>query len=673
MTDFFAGISIVAFVVAMWLWVKAWRPRGMAEAWLVGALCISVMIVSAGFVLSATHCLARVEGWEVAAVVWCLAALSCVLPQPAVRATLWQNPLPALRAMETRVRGVNYRDYRVWLLLACGTTAFMSIIVNYLLVLVCLPGTPDTHQYHLARIGHYLQQGSLAYYPAGYWAQVIYPKVATVLQLYAYLAGGKLIAMTQFPQFVAYVTCGVVVYLCCRLLAYPRILALLSAAVFSLLTICIAEACTAQNDLLLAAFAGMALAFLLLWHERGEHKHLAACVIALALLAGVKSTAVLVLPSLLIVAVWVWQTRRARARQDTRQAIAVVLGAGVLAVSLLLLPAGYWENYTRYGDPLGPRNVRAEYTNEGQNTGETLRMGGVNALRYLTEMVSLDGLHPLPGVKVAEHRLAAWQQTVFSRLGVALDAPFGARKQFLFHYDRPTQANENSSGWGLFGLLLVWPAVLVALCLPGPSRWFALATVIMAALLCVLIPYDQFHGRFTIPAALFAGPVVAMLYARVSSSWGKVLLSIVTLAGCAAGCTSILFHDDSPLLPYHYEGRLMPSVFTMSVSELLTREAPSGLVANYELLVPENAVVATDSVHKLPEYLFFGEKFTRTVIPLRPFDGPRRPLSAAAQYLIFDVTSPYATPKGIALTTADYPLGILYLRPLKVTPANRSR
>ncbi len=91
--------------------------------------------------------------------------------------------------------------------------------------------------------------------------------------------------------------------------------------------------------------------------------------------------------------------------------------------------------------------------------------------------------------------------------------------------------------------------------------------------------------------------------------------------------------------------------------------------------MPDGAVVATDTGFRC-EYLLFGDRLSRYIIPLRSFTGERYALPHAAQYLLYSPDSKYARRGDIELCTQLYlkqnnrlvPLkeyGPLYVRKLK--------
>jgi len=665
MSMLWGGLSLLALLAAAGLFARLLRPRGVVEGGLAFALVLSVLIVLPGYLLSALTRLADLRGWA-------LADGGLLLVAVALTARLrgWRGGwgTATLRAIERRMRGADRRSFCVRLLWLLGATLALTALVNFAEILLLEPGTPDVHQYHLARVAYYLQQGSLRYFPATFWAQVLHPKVATLLLCYTYLASGSLAPLTQLVQFLAYFACLLTGYGLCRLLGYGRQVSLVAALCFALLTICLVEAATAQNDLLLAAYAGIACYFLLAYRQWGGGTSLVLAAVAVALGAGVKATFFLVLPSLLCIALPLLRARRFPTPPLSAKHALLLTAALLLAIAIITVPSGYGENFRRFGHPFGPKALRAELSTEGGSPRVLATNGLRNLARCVVDFLTLDGYYPLPGAPAVQGALTGVARGACTALGLRLDSPPGVRPGFPFSYHKSLIADETLSGWGVLGFLLLWPAVwLVALGgVRAPLvRPFAWAAVLHPLVLSLLVPYDPFHGRFFIVTALVALPAVAACLAAWRGRLARAYLGTVAVLGCLGALTAVTFRLGTPLLTYSYAGVTYPSAFTLTREQQLMRECPKTRLAFIlEEVLPERAVVAVDTQHALPEYCFFGDRFTRRIIPLRPFTGPRHPLPPEAQYLIYDATSPYATPGGILLTAEDYPLGVTYIRKL---------
>ncbi|MCL5995859.1 MAG: glycosyltransferase family 39 protein, partial [Chloroflexi bacterium] len=326
-------LSVAANVLSAMIIVRALAPVGPVDALLEASVAFAGHILIAGFALSALNLLNRVEAWAVAALVLLLvsAALAALLRR--------------LRPLAERERTRGWAGFvrilgAVWAQLRCGYahlsaaerrliapllfTVAVLAAVSFDLVRNTAPHNWDSMTYHLARMAYYLQYGNLNYFDANYWAQVTQPKNSTVLVLYTYLVSGRNENLTQLVQFIAYGVAILAIYGICRRLGRDRFSSLFAALVFALLTECLMEAITTQNDMLLTAFTGIAVYGLLAFRERRMRRYLVLSGISVGICIGIKSSALLIGPSLAVLAVYaLWP--RGSLRQVTGDASTLVL------------------------------------------------------------------------------------------------------------------------------------------------------------------------------------------------------------------------------------------------------------------------------------------------------------------------------------------------------------
>ena len=396
-------------------------------------------------------------------------------------------------------------------------------------------------------------------------------------------------------------------------------------------------------------------------------KYLWLAGVAFALALGVKATMLLVLPSLLLVAIFALRARAGEPAAIRWQRLGVGALGCCLALAVITLPAGYAENLLRFGNPLGPKSVREEHTIEGKGLPAFLKNGGLNLLRYGFDFLALDGVVDSPLAHRLQRGMTLLPRRVLPRLGINLPSMDTSRRQFSF--EREYSANENCSYWGVLGVLLVWPVVLLTLCGGNQSpgmRIFALATVVFFVVQAFASPYDPWRGRYFMTAALFAAPTLgAVAFPR--RLLGKCYLTLVVTLGCLLAMLTVLAHNGTLVFPMKAGGKWLPSTFATGRAAQLTREMRElqRMLLLYEDFVPEHTVVATDITPISYEYLFFGDRLSRRLIPLRPFIGAVQPLPADAQYLLYSADSRYAR-KGDPLICYQHPYcGTLYVRQLK--------
>ena len=640
-------------------------PHARAEMLLLFATTLLLLITLTGYWLSACNSLQSLGSWTLCACGVLAATVATIklhrpwrdlLARPRPPAAWWP-PLPAERA-------------RVLLLaLMAATVGVVLLIVLYAAVKLA-PASPDVLEYHLARVAHYLQLHNFSHYFANYYAQDCQPKIGAIAMLYAILAGGLNDHYAQLVQVLAYLIAMTAVYGITRKLGAPPDGGIFAACTFGLLTIVITEASTAQNDLLFAAYLGCFVYALLAYRQSGTTVHFAWACVAFALAAGIKATMLFNLPSLALIAYFVGKSPM-RAPVAARPKPAWWLAVAALLV--IILPASYGENLVYYHNAFGPPQAVAQLSLRQLPAMGIVHAVVLNLFRYAMEFFTIDGFWQTPFVATCQLALKYIPQHLFPWLGLHLDSP--AYSLVPFSYAHRTIADEESSYWGILGFALIWPSVWVALLrkrVAGDVKTFAAAALLFFLVISLAMPYDWWHGRFFIACAIYAAPVLGCtLYAsrRLAT---RVYVAAVVILGCVSALLGALACKSYALTTTDGFGKpLATSTFALHAEDpvlarraQLTREAPGfydGLRV-YDQLVPPTATVGIDAERKyLPEYLFFGEHYTRRIIPISEFAVRGQPLPAQLDYLVYSEGSPYAHP-GDPLFVDSWTYGKLYLR-----------
>jgi hypothetical protein len=360
----------------------------------------------------------------------------------------------------------------ITLIVALTTVLYLGKI-NLYLVLKIAPGNWDSMTYHLARMAYYIQQGNLDSFNADYWAQVVHPKNATILMIFSFLGSGRNENWTQLVQYLSYWLAMLSIYGIGRILSMGRASSLFSALIFGLLTTSLMEASTTQNDLLIAALIGCSLYGLLVWGINRRVSYLLLCILSISIAIGVKGAALLVLPSLLLIALFLsfihnrpkqHQSKDNRIYSSLQIALqplndapskrgALTMAATISIFSLFTLPAGYLENWKLYHHPIGPESIRKIHSFEGSSPSLLLENGLKNGLRYSLEFLSLDGFK---NENATTLQLSARQgfQSAFNWIGLDLEKEKNVRQPF--QYSRPPISHEDKSYWGVLGFLIIW-------------------------------------------------------------------------------------------------------------------------------------------------------------------------------------------------------------------------
>lgn len=660
----FLGIITTAlFLLTTWLLTRLTRSSGMVESMLTGVLLLAVQIVVAGVALSTFYLFNQTTAWMVSALAWAalMGGMAWFIPAWRKQLTLSRPALPLL------LRELWHADGRAKAILFPACVTFLCLaLLNLWLLFRLTPHEWDSMTYHLARVGYYLQHGTLRYYDATFWAQVVHPQNSAILLSFVMLMSGLNENLTQLVQYIAYGVSVLSVYGIGREIGNGRLEALWGAVVFGLLIEGLLQATTTQNDMVMAAMVGIATYHLFAARQERRHIHLSLAAIAIAFAVGVKSAVLLAFPSLGVLALYVML--RGQSFGVGMGRLAWGAAATALAALLVTLPVGYLENWRVFGNPLGPPTVRTAVSFEGLSPSAIVREGTRNLVRYGYDFLSLDGMKGR-GIYIFQQQARSWLTTPIA--GMGLDVAEGTRA--LFVLQKSPSAHEGFAYWGILGFSVVWGGVLLLL-FPrigtNDAKVLAIAFLLFTFAQAFAGPYDPWRGRYFMTGAIFATPAIGYLLRGRRYGVVTLYLTIMMALGSFSAWQAIILRDNRPLIRYTYETdtAAIPIESALAKERLAQLSTQRGgyyeIIQQYEALVPADATVA----HLLPleyyEYPFFGEHLTRRLIPLNSFVKGHLPLPPEADYLLFAARQlPPET--GDILLGTDKWSGEFYLRKLR--------
>ncbi len=657
MIDILSYVSIISFFLAAFILSRIVKPSNRIEAILAFFLFFSFTIVTASSILSINNSIGNYYQWALISFAYLVIVLIAgLLIQPMRKLAF--KPLSLPYEVEGYISKTP-RDFMFNIIIILSVVTCIIFIINFAICIMLEPANLDAFDYHLARIAFYLQNGSMRYFEANYWNQVIYPKVSTSLQLFTYLMSGKLMNMASLPQFFSSIISVAAIYGICRQFKIGRKPAFFASLLFSCLTIVITEAASPQNDLLLTAFAAITIYFMVAFKYNSRLIYLILAILAVSLMIGVKFTFLLAMPSFLILLMFIIP----KMNKISHWVVSIL--SILLFTFTVIIPAGYGENYKLFKDPLGPKEIRQQYTTEGAPTiGKFIKVGAFNIARYSVQALSTAEMRAIPGWHYVDDSIIYVCKSVLTAIGLDLESDYGSK--FKFSYLPKSLANENISQFGVLGIILIWPAILIALFhkkVPKDIKIISLCAFCYYFVQGISTPYDHFHGRYLMVLAIFASPAVAWIISR-SNKW---YFSIVLIFALASSFSSAFFRNGTNIFPYKdADGRLIPSMFMMDRMSQLTREAPALIWTLDEIEnMPEDAVVGVD--YPLINYLFFGDKLSRHIVPLVPYSSQTKPLPlpAGLDFLICIDESPYQSDKDKMIMPKDKYFGVIYMRDLR--------
>jgi 4-amino-4-deoxy-L-arabinose transferase-like glycosyltransferase len=378
------------------------------------------------------------------------------------------------------------------------------------------PNNYDVLNYHLARVAHWAQQGSVAHYPTHIMHQLYYPPWAGFAALHLTLLGGNE-RFANFVQWLSMIGSVIGVSLIARQLgASPRGQAF-SALFCATLPMGILQATTVQNDYATTFWLVCLAASLLAWRARPRATAWVLAVGAgLGLAMLTKGTGYIFAAPLGLV--FLVAARPFRWPGFFRHAALIGL------VALALTTPHYLRNLAVFGSPFGlsynSTNPPVDRTPYLANDEISLPVVASNLVRTVVFQLGT----PFPSVNsVVERQISEG----FSTFGIALDDP---KSTFLNHTLKGGlgRVNENAAGNFVHALLigLSIPALLAS------RRWrrdgavwsAALALGLGLVLFSALLKFEPQKSRLLLPLLVLWSPLAGLAFERIS--WLLVLAGI---------------------------------------------------------------------------------------------------------------------------------------------------
>jgi hypothetical protein len=314
-------------------------------------------------------------------------------------------------------------------------------------------------------------------------------------------------------------------------------------------------------------------------------------------------------------------------------------------VCLFTLPTGYLKNLQVYHHPIGPPTaLKHQSIERAGSTANLLKQGSRNVIRYSIDMFNLDGLRnwhigerinetmKIPLIKLERKSPLRLEATTSYTI-----IPFTYQRRFEFFNANPY--------WGIFGFALIVPLiilVLLGIIRAGKAYYFlAIAFVLHFLALAFTAAYDPWKGRYMISSAVYAMPFLTLLF--TNEKWSlmgihvralKILVGFVVFIGCISAVLVVFLNERA--LPIAAMNR--PSAFDTGRIELQTWARPDIMPAylKFNEIVPQNAQVALATINDDFEYPLWGDKLTRKLIVVNPFEKGVQPIPKGTDYLFFD-------------------------------------
>lgn len=368
------------------------------------------------------------------------------------------------------------------------------------------PNTWDSLTYHMARVAHWAQAGSLGHYATGIERQNLMAPGAEIGMLHAYvLAQGDRLA--NFPEWLAMVASVIGAAALASRLGASRAGQMLAAAFVATLPMGIAQATSTMTDYVVAIWVVCVAFETFCLIQLGPNERVD--VVPLAMAAGLailaKPTAFAFLaPFALVVAVVILR----------QHGVKVLLTSTAIATALIfVVNAGYLgRNQATYANPLGSAGKLETHANAVFNAKVVVS----NLIRN----ASLHAATPWSAVNDVVFRGVIW---IHLKMGQGLTDPSTTvHSDFLILKPKPDELRAGNPLHALLAVITLLVLAVWALRGRAPALMPLLLLGLAATgfvLLSSMFKFSVFGGRYHLPFFVLVAPAVGWLLGRDRSGW----------------------------------------------------------------------------------------------------------------------------------------------------------
>lgn len=357
----------------------------------------------------------------------------------------------------------------------------LVLVFSLLIGILYPPNNFDSMTYHMGRVGHWIQNKSIAFYPTHIGRQLNYQPFSEWIILHVQiLTGGDRLANTIQLWFFA--GCIAVVTMIIQELGGSRRAQLLGAFLTGMIPMAIAQSNTTQNDVVGAYFV-LCFAWCTLVLQR---RHTICMVVFAGISLGLawltKGTAyIFTLPFIL------WYLLPLIKRSPVQQRVRLAVQFTLIPLIVLTLNAGYYyRNFSATGSPLG--DASSDLSNKG-SAPVALALVGVK-----------DVLNHIP---IGDEMRGRLMNSV-KRAGIDIDDPrynFGPTAWMATHFMYHEDYAQNFAHTLLLIVFSVYFFTRTGLYTRRPDRYtlYVLSLFASVGLFVSLLKWQPWHNRLETP------------------------------------------------------------------------------------------------------------------------------------------------------------------------------
>ncbi len=389
-----------------------------------------------------------------------------------------------------------------------GGIAFIAGMVG-LIALIAPPNTWDSMTYHMARVMHWIQDGSVADYPTHIVRQLFMnPGSEFIILHFQTLSGGDHFA--NFVQWFSMVGSAIGVPLIARELGADRRGQIFSAVVSMTIPMGILQGSSTQNDYVVTFWLVCLVYFTFklrtdrtLWNALATGASLGLAILA-------KATAyIFAVPFLIWLGIGLFKSGWSKALQTI----------GIIAIISLSLNFGhYLRNYDLFGNPLG-------LTADVFSTG-----GQIQIFKYSNDIFTFSSLvsnsvrniasnlgTPFDSINGMTQQGVDW---IHSVIGLSPNDPRTTWPQTDFAVV-PTSFSEDSAG-NLLQVILIAVAIVLVITQPKQHKdrfIYCLSLILAFLLFSFYLRWQPWDNRLELPLFLLWSALIGTMMANIKRAW----------------------------------------------------------------------------------------------------------------------------------------------------------
>ena len=423
--------------------------------------------------------------------------------------------------------------------------AAISVIsaCTFVIAIVSPPNNWDSMTWHMPRVMHWIQQGSVDHFPTSILQQIeMNPWAEYAILQFQVLSGGDHLA--NLVQWFSISGCIIGVTLIASLFAATARGQLLSGLIAATIPMGILQSSSTQNDLVVSFWLVCFVVFGILSARERSEAWVALMSLSLGLAVLTKGTAYIFAAPFLF---WFFLQD---VKRSWRHAAIKYLLLGIIALSLNL--GHYYRNYHLFHSPL--YSGRGFYFNS--------RLTPAVAVSNLSRNLAI---HLLTPSKTVNGFLLRSLRSLHAAIGIAIDDPgttWPGRTVESFWRGTVIGFHEDTSGNLLHLVLFMFTVAAFAWKKSLRSTLpYVLAVLAGFFLYCIMLRWHVWASRLHLPLFLLFSPVAGLAVAGLGKGWIErgVMLFLPILA-----LPWVLFNPSRPLVSFRTIREKFPSIFTIS-------------------------------------------------------------------------------------------------------------